>query len=407
MLKYDKIIISDLAKEIRDISQKSEQDENKNHWKRINDLEETLPTMLVWDSELPWDEIEKDNELKLRCKSALGRAQETILRRKLYLWNHFRGNMIIDSKLNLNPIYSDSMFGISERGSKVYHNDSVQYIQYQQQIFSKDDIKKIKFPKINYSKTRNEEYKSELHYLYDDILQIDLGVTRFNFSAWHFIIKWLGSEAFYTFVKTKNELLHEIIDHVTKGYLERLKQMEEYGIVQNNIGNYICGSGGLTYISEGKRDSNKIIDLWGSSTSQVFEGTSPQIQKSLGVQYEKKWLDLFAYSYYGCCEKLSDRIDILSEIKNLRKISISPWSNLDDAVNCINRKYVLSYKVNPSKFINPCWNIKEEQAEFRKILKKLIKCSSEIIIKDISTFGSHPERIAQWLDMAKTEIEYL
>ena len=407
MLKHDKMIISDLAKEIKDISQKSEQHENKLHWQKINDLHGTLPTMLVWEDELPWDELEKENELKLHCVSVFGREQEKILRRKLYLWNHFRGNMVVESKLNLKPIYRDSMFGISEVGSQVYYNDSVKYIKYQQQIFSKNDIIKIKFPLLKYSKEENEEYINKLQYLYNDILQVELGVTRFNFSAWHFIIKWLGSEAFYSLIKTDNELLHEKINHVTKGYLERLKQMEAYNIVRNNVGNYICGSGGLTYITGSKCYSNNIIDLWGSTTSQVFEGTSPQTQKWLGVEYEKMWLERFAYSYYGCCETLSDRIDILSEIKNLRKISISPWSNLDDAVQCIERKYVLSYKVNPSKFINPCWNIKEEQIEFKKILKQLIKCSSEIIIKDISTFGGHPERVTQWLNMAKIEMEYI
>ena len=137
MLKHDKMIISDLAKEIKDISQKSEQHENKLHWQKINDLHGTLPTMLVWEDELPWDELEKENELKLHCVSVFGREQEKILRRKLYLWNHFRGNMVVESKLNLKPIYRDSMFGISEVGSQVYYNDSVKYIKYQQQIFLK------------------------------------------------------------------------------------------------------------------------------------------------------------------------------------------------------------------------------------------------------------------------------
>lgn len=42
----------------------------------------------------------------------------------------------------------------------------------------------------------------------------------------------------------------------------------------------------------------------------------------------KKWLEKFGLTYYGCCEPLHNKIEILQQVKNLRKISISPRADI-------------------------------------------------------------------------------
>lgn len=405
MLDKDKEIIIELAKQIEEIAELPEQKLKKEKWTKVNDLKSFHPTILVWEEELPWDEIYHLDELKLVCENDIAREQERYLRKKLFMWKYFRGDMIVEPVVNIKPVYIDSMFGISEKGETICHNSMVNYVNYQQQIFDSQDLSKIQLPRIEYSIEENKKFFDQLVELYDGHIHVNLGISRFNFSAWHFIIKWLGSEAFYRMISNNKKLLHEIIERVTEGYISRLAQLEENGMILNNIGNFICGSGGLSYISGSNLNSKNLCEMWGSTTSQVFQGTSPNIQRELGVEYEKKWLEKFAYTYYGCCEILSDRIDILRDIKNLRKISISPWCNVDEAIECIGKDYVLSYKINPTKFINSAWSISEEKREFRELLKRLIKCPCEIIIKDVSTFGKDWTAITQWLEMAKIEIE--
>ena len=100
----------------------------------------------------------------------------------------------------------------------------------------------------------------------------------------------------------------------------------------------------------------------------------------------------------GCCEPLDRKIDILEKIPNLRKISITPWADVDNAAEKIGRKYVLSSKPNPSSVAVS----KLDEAAVRDELTKIISacqrnnCAVDIVLKDISSVGHNPENIFKW-----------
>ena len=56
------------------------------------------------------------------------------------------------------------------------------------------------------------------------------------------------------------------------------------------------------------------------------------MHEEFALHYEKKWLERFGLVTYGCCEQLHEKVDILSKIPNLRKISMSCWIDVDRAV---------------------------------------------------------------------------
>ena len=66
------------------------------------------------------------------------------------------------------------------------------------------------------------------------------------------------------------------------------------------------------------------------------------MHKEFGLNYGIKWLSRFGLAYYGCCEPLHNKMEILAKIPNLRKISISPWANIDEASEKMRGKYVIS-----------------------------------------------------------------
>ena len=66
------------------------------------------------------------------------------------------------------------------------------------------------------------------------------------------------------------------------------------------------------------------------------------------VEHDLKWLERFGLTYYGCCEPLDQKIPILRKIKNLRKISVSPWNDSKKIIDAIGSDYVMSRKPNPS-----------------------------------------------------------
>ncbi len=46
------------------------------------------------------------------------------------------------------------------------------------------------------------------------------------------------------------------------------------------------------------------------------------MHEEFALKYEMRWLEQFEVNYYGCCEPLHNRMDIVSKISNLRKVSM-------------------------------------------------------------------------------------
>ena len=55
-------------------------------WRRLNDLESARP--MVWINEIPWHEMNVDDELTLRTDHPWAQELETRLRRTIYQWRH-------------------------------------------------------------------------------------------------------------------------------------------------------------------------------------------------------------------------------------------------------------------------------------------------------------------------------
>jgi hypothetical protein len=118
------------------------------------------------------------------------------------------------------------------------------------------------------------------------------------------------------------------------------------------------------------------------------------------LKHEMRWLERWGLTYYGCCEPLDIKLDILRRIPNLRKVSISPWVNTDRAVNAVRSDYVCSRKPSPAVFATETWNPEQARFELQDFLEKARGCRVEIIMKDISTVRYQPRRLWEWEKIA-------
>ncbi|MCS7367695.1 MAG: hypothetical protein NDF52_07440, partial [archaeon YNP-WB-062] len=76
--RYDKEILRSLASELAEIASLPVQKEKAEMWKRLNKLEDVKP--MVWINEIPWHEMNIDDELTLRCEGEFCRMIEQYLR---------------------------------------------------------------------------------------------------------------------------------------------------------------------------------------------------------------------------------------------------------------------------------------------------------------------------------------
>jgi hypothetical protein len=98
---------------------------------------------------------------------------------------------------------------------------------------------------------------------------------------------------------------------------------------------------------------------------------------------------------------LEKKIGIIRKIKNVRKISVSPWANIDESADNIGKDYVLSLKSNPA-FIASAVNEQEIRGQIEKAINACKRNGSplEIILKDVSTVSFRLESLDHWNKIA-------
>ena len=115
----------------------------------------------------------------------------------------------------------------------------------------------------------------------------------------------------------------------------------------------------------------------------------------------------FGASYYGCCDRLDDRLDVIETLPRVRKISCSPWSDRDRFAMSLPHKYVMSSKPNPVFVASGVLDEDAVRADLRHTIgaARAHGVDLEIILKDISTVAYRPECLWRWAQIAQEEVE--
>ena len=407
----DKKVLRELAEEKAEIAALPVHKEKIQMWKKLNSLQKTRP--LVWINEIPWHELDVNDELKNETSTEFARFLETRLRRTIYQWKHMRVDMVVESTLPCYNTISDSGFEISENVhvSKTDEASDIYSRGFIEQIKDFRDIEKIKMPIVTYDAKTTEEKFQSMSDIFDGILFVEKkGMPGFWFAPWDELIRWWGVQhAMYDMVD-RPDLVHKVMQRLTDAYLKRLDQYESLNLLSLNNGNYRIGSGGLSYTdvlpsSSFDQGHVRTRDMWGCGAAQIFSGISPQMHYEFALQYEIRWMERFGLNYYGCCEPLDYKIDLLRKIPNLRKISMSPWVDLDRAAERMGRDFVFSWKPSPAIFMYDAWDVESIRTKLASDLQKLENCAVEIIMKDISSVRYKPQNLWEWAKIAVEEAE--
>ena len=401
---HDINILRELGEATVVIAAESAKQKKAKLWARLNDLEPVRP--LIWINQLPWSQMEINDELTLQCEDPFLRSIENELRRQLYQWRNLPGDMIVNPLVYCRKVIHNSGFGIEQLGHMAITEDNIYSQEFEPQFNTVADVEKIKMPKITYDKLATDKRHQVLEDIFGGILEVTPeGVGTQWFTLWDTLIRWYGVETAMMDLILKPEVVHAALQRLLDAWLCQLEQFKTLNLLSRCDKNVLVGSGGLAYtdqLPQANFDATNIqtIDQWGCGNAQIFSEVSPEMHEEFSLQYEKKWLENFGMNYYGCCEPLHNKFDIIKSIPNLRKISCSPWCNLEKMAEHVGRNYVISYKPNPAIFCEDSWDVKVAEKILRHDLELTRGCNVEIIAKDISTLRDQPQRIWEWAKMA-------
>ncbi len=395
-------ILRELARRYADIAALPVQEERRDLWTRLNGLERVRP--LIWFDEYPWHELESDPALQLQCTGAFTRLIETELRRTLYLWDHVQGDMVVEPVIHAPLAIEDSGFGIQDDAERRFTDSASTVVSrhFNPVLRTEDDLERIRTPRVTHDQARSASVLDAYRDVFDGIVAVESrGAAGFWFSPWDQLVQWTGVTEVLTDLIDRPDFIHAAVERLTQANLDRLDQYRDLGLLSRNDTNVRIGSGAYGYSAELPRDDSDpdhpdTPDMWGSAAAQIFGAVSPAMHQDFALDYERRWLDRWGLTYYGCCDALHDKLGLLAEIPNLRKVSVSPWWDMERPASDLSDRLVFSIKPNPAIFIRERWSSAVAREELEHRLEPLRHCAIEIVMKDISTVRHEPERLWDW-----------
>ncbi|OGV62961.1 MAG: hypothetical protein A2498_05765 [Lentisphaerae bacterium RIFOXYC12_FULL_60_16] len=399
--------LRDLAKRVAAVAAEPEQEVKADHWRRHNGLERVRPMVLIFP-EGSWREMLPDTQLT--GTSEFARRLERDFRVRLYYAEHLPDDNVIEAVVGTPIINWDTGWGLQGETKRpaaatgAYHIEPV--------IRSEADVDRLVLPQLRVDWDETARIEAVMHELFDGILAVERrGAGNYGIAPLDHYATLRGIDNLFMDLLDHPEMVHRAVRRIVDGHIGMAKAFEEMGVFRLCNRNQYVGSGGTSYSTElpgpdydGKRV--RPMDLWGFATAQIFSEVSPEMHEEFALQHEKRFLELFGLNCYGCCEPLHLKLDaIFRHVPRLRRVSISPWANVAMSAEKLGNRCIFSWKPNPAIVAGEVWDPGRVRAILTEFCEQTRDCVVEMILKDTHTCRNHPERMWDWVRIAREVAE--
>lgn len=276
-----------------------------------------------------------------------------------------------------------------------------------------EDVEKLHPPIITYQEEASLGQYVKVCEAIGDILPVQLvgEPTGYGlgYKAWDFIATAMNVNDLLYALVDEPEMMHALMEKLTDIFLDTLRQYEALNLIDANSVYCHCSSAASRDLQKNPVDYCHVTakNVWGRGLAQILATVSPEMHDEFEIQYAQKAMEPFGLVYYGCCEPLDRKIDLVKKLPHLRKISITPWADINRAAEAIGKDYVISAKPNPANLPFAAENPTLIRQELRSLVTACRNNGTpcEILLKDISTAGYRLENLVVWNRIAKEEVE--
>jgi len=401
-INKDTKILRDLAKEYRDIASKEIQDERRDLWRRHNSLERTRPPIYV-RLLTAWDEIP---EYRLQCEDSFYRGHESFLRKMIYQ-DTIGDDYIIEPWITQQVSRVTPPEGLW--GVRIRHTPRTQpggSWKFNSPIKELEDFDKLVKPRHIINEEATSRNVARLQDAVGDILEVNVdrapAYTGGHADISHDLAQLRGLEQVMWDMTDNPEWLHKLVGFMSDGVLSTHNKAEEAGDW------HLCDhqNQAMSYAKElpdpaANGESVKRDKLWGYFAAQEMAQVSPIMHDEFILRYQMPMMEKFGLIAYGCCEDLTNKIDMLRKVPNLRRIAVAPTANVRKCAEQIQRDYVFSYRPNPSEMICCGFNPDLIRRIIRDDMEASKGCHVDITLKDVETVQHHPENLREWVKIVR------
>lgn len=419
-------VIRELAKKLADLANQPIMEDRRKLWYAHNDLKTDQP-VIDCSPEGAWREVIPPESLV--CQDEAAREIEWILRARIYRAEAINDDVPAETRWDCRKLISDTGWTVEGmQAHNAFSNESVHIstisslnpfwkpgfrfdetaAEFEPLIEDLDDVDqiyKLQAPRVLYDEEGSKRLLALHQDLLGDILDVHwCGNTYIAFSWMETYTKIRGYENTLFDLYDYPEEMHKLLGILEEGYLSLYQQQLDMGLLELNNGCQYNGTGGYGYTNDLKAPApgEKLTfkNLWAYAESQEFVSVSPEMTREFAIDYERRLLEKFGLSAYGCCDNLEKKLPDVLAINNIRRISVSPWADVRSMRDQIGMKAIFSCKPNPS-YVSSGWDEDFMRDYTMKLLRDGKGTPYEIILKDTHTIQNDPSRLRKWTDLCR------
>jgi hypothetical protein len=360
--------------------------------------------------QIPWHEMNINDELTLYCQDPLLRQLEWSMRSDLYKWRHFPGDMFFNPWLEVPKVFTSSGYGLeSQVDATESEHANPQTHTYVDQLADEDALKKLQAPIYRFDQAATTAREDRVLDLIGDIMPVRMTGVAIWAAVWDRIVFWRGATPVLYDLADRPEFIHQMMGRLMDLEMKMLDSLEEQNLLDAQLRTIHCAGTPCHELPGPDFDPDhvKARNCWAAGAAQIFSEVSPAMHDEYEIEYLLPYYRRFGLVNYGCCEPLHRKIDLIRKIKNVRSISISPWADVRLAAEQMRGDYVMARKPSPSYV---AMDRLDEQAIVQETRETLQACTNNgtpcmFILKDITTVRHEPQRLTRWHDLVRTTIE--
>ncbi len=398
--------LSDLFRRKRDLAQDPIMEQRRQLWKQHASLQGSRP-MILAETQGVLDELVP--LASLRCQEPWARDLERGLRELIFRCELVQDDWVVEPWIDYAWFVNLGSYGVETVLVRGNNEGKLGSYHWDPPVQDLDrDFDRLHQRKMSVDREKTARWRDFLDEHFGDILPVRLRgsywwTTGMTWEA----INLVGIEGLMLAMYDNPSGLHRLMAFLQADFQQMLDWFERENLLTLNNENDYVGSGSLGYTDElpgGGWQPGKpvrIRHLWGLSESQETVGVSPRLFEEFIFPYQQPVIERFGLSYYGCCEPVHTRIQTLKRLKNLRRVSVSPWCNQGVIAAELGKDYIFCRKPNPALISTETWDEASIRADIQSTLEAACGCPLEFAMKDVHTLSNQPWRLGRWVALAR------
>jgi len=392
----DTAVVRELARQVMALASSEEYEARRRRWRDVNERRKPDRAPVWCRPAAVWSEILPPSALE--CEDGACRAVEYALRQHLYK-DWVGDDHLVEPWWPVGAAWdcdSDYPWGLPT-GRQV-ESTGLGGFRYDPPIKSIADYERITVPTYTYNPQRTEQGLSRMAELLGDAMPVRLQLGP-PLGPQHgtYLDQLRGMAPMLEDLAFHPELVHRAMAKITEGVLRATRAAEETGLLTPNHHEPMYCSDPVN--GEAPEGEVGLHNLWVAANSQEFQEVSPRMQEEFLVNYQTPIFQQFGAVQYGCCEDLTQKIDLLLRIPNLRVFVCSFWTDLDKVIEKTAGRYTIMWRQPAAGVMLPD-DLQPIREHLDQGLRKLQGYPYQVVLREVQSLHGHPNRIREWAQIA-------